>query len=316
MNLPNSSEPNGFQKILSVGLMGAVAFGGVMLFQAIAPFLIDLFQNIIMLALLGAIIGLPTLYLVFNPLVVWGFFKTLSMKLTAFLIKMDPLSVMDRYLDVLKENKANLERVEAVVSGKEIKISRKIKELNDGIADAKKYAQAALANQDEEQAGVYGSRYSALKESINMLTPMHNELKDNLNFLNKLSKNWGVAITKIGDQIAIKRDLYETLKETVGALRSTEDFINSDTEQGRLFGMSLKAFEDSVTSKMGYIAEFEKKANPILKKIELERTADSQQGLLELKQMFSDDLFLPTSFKDEPVKIGNIQTNKQNKFNF
>lgn len=292
MELPSSDKTNLVQKGIAFIILGAVLYGAVLLLNQVLPPITQLFRNIWMLLLYGVPLLLVGLYIISNPLVIWGFFKTLSYKLTSFLVKMDPLSVMDRYVEYLKKKLANLGETINVLSGKKIKLDRKIEELNARIEENIKKGRAAKKLNTEssiQQAALYGTKIQTDTGTLNMLQPMHERADKSLKFLNALSENWKFGIEKLEYQIEGKRAEYEIIKETTKGLKSAEDFINSDNEAAKLYGMSVKALEESVTQQIGYIDEFEKRSKGIMDNIEIEKQSIKDEGLAVIEQYMNDD---------------------------
>lgn len=295
LNLPSSDKTNGFQKIFAMILMAGTVFGGVLLFNKyIAPHMIDFFSNVWKMTLIGGPLVLIALYVISNPLVIWGFFKTLSWKFTSFLIKMDPLSVMDRYADYLVKKLANLNDSIKIVQGKEEKLLRKINTLEDEVRKNLKLGKAAIETGKNSQASLYGTKVAGDKQSILILTPLHQRACRSLKFMTTLSENWKYGIEKLRYEIDRKRSEYEIIKEVARGLKSADDFINSDNEAVRLYGEGVKALEESLTQKIGYIEEFERISKPLMDGMEIEKKAANDEGLAELeKYMENGNLLLP-----------------------
>lgn len=289
--LPLGDKTNGFQKALALGILGATVWGGIKLFNYIAPDVITLMKNIYWLIGLGTPLVLVSLYIISNPLVVWGFFKTLSWKLTAFLIKMDPLSVMDRYVDYLKKKLQALYITVNVLQGKKEKLDRRISILDGKIRENVKNGNAALKLEGPESnaASTFGVKVSTDKGTLKLLHPLQERIGKNLEFLQKLADNWKWGIEKLEYQISAKREEYEMIKETYKGLKTAEDFINSDSEAARNYGESLRALEENVTQKIGYIQEFERKSKDIMAGIDVERQVVKDEGLAALEEAMQDD---------------------------
>lgn len=304
------------QSILSYVILGLLGFGTIKVLNShVFPDLIWFLENLWMTALLGGGFAVTAYTIISNRTAFWMLYQTLISKLIAFFVKMDPLSVMDRYVEFLEQKLTNLNETINVLQGKNIKISRKIAELDSKMNEAINYGKAAITQQDQEQAGVYGSRLQNLRQSKEALLPIAQQLESSLIFLNRLSKNWGTSIVKLKDEIDIKREHFETVKATMGGLESAQEYINGGTEAGKLYGMSLKALEESLTQKMGYILEFEKKAAPMMKQIALEETANTQEGLRQLEAMFDNKLLLPTEFSQKQTVPVKVSVKTENKFN-
>lgn len=292
MELPSSDKTNLVQKGLAIIILGAVLYGAVLLLNQVLPPITQLFRNIWMLLLYGVPLLLVGLYIVSNPLLIWGFFKTLSYKLTSFLVKMDPLSVMDRYVEYLKKKLQNLGETITILAGKKVKLDRKIQELNARIKENVSKGKAARKiNTDSsmQQAALYGVKIGTDTNTLTMLIPIQERADKSLKFLNALSENWKFGIEKLEYQIEGKRAEYEIIKETTKGLKSADALINSDNEAAKLYGMSVKSLEESASQQIGYIEEFEKRSKGIMDNIEIEKQSIKDEGLAVLEQYMNDE---------------------------
>lgn len=294
-NLPNIQKLNGTQKLIALVMLGAVAFGGIVVFNKyVAPHLIDFTKNVWMLIALGAPLTFLTLYVISNPFVVWSFFKGLMWKLTKWAVKQDPLSIMDRYVEYLEKKLRNLGSTITILSGKKSKLDRNVNELQGKIEDNLRLGNAAKMQNKSNEASVYGVRVQTDKSSLRTLMPLQQRADKSLEFLKALSENWQFSIEKLKYQIQGKRTEYEIIKETTKGLKNAEDMINSDNEAAKIYGLSLKELEESVTQKIGYIEEFERKSKGIMSSIGIEKQAMMDEGLAELeKYMSGGELLLP-----------------------
>ena len=296
MGLPASlqDKTTGWQKGIAFALMGGTAYLIFMLLAAALPTLIAAAQSLVLLVGMAIVFGLPALYMITNPLVVWGFFKTLAWNFTKFLIKMDPLSVMDRYVEYLKKKIEGLGKAIEGLTGKRDKLSRKIDELNDTIAENTKFGKAAVAQGKNAAAGTYGIKIQTDRSTLNLLTPLLQRANRNLELMQQLSENWSTSVEQLTYQIQGKRAEFEIISETYKGLKTAEDFVNSDSTAAKLYGQSVLELENQVTQRMGYIEEFERKSKGLMSNISIEKEANMDAGLAELQQtMESGQLMLP-----------------------
>lgn len=296
-------KANGFQKILAVILLLGVVWGAV---KILTPFLKDL--NVFAwemwkLLLIGTPLVLLVLYIVSNPLLIWGFFKTLSYKLTAWLVKMDPLSVMDRYVEYLRKKVKNLGETIVVLKGKQSKYEREALTLEQAVQTNLKSGAAAKKLGKSTEASAFGIKVQTDMGTLERMKPTRQRLQSNLEFLQKLQENWTAGIDQLSYQVAAKRREYEINSEIYKGLKNAEDFINSDNEAAQLYGMSLQALEETVTQQIGYIEEFERKSKGIMSEIDISKQANADEGLAMLEKYIQDGNIQMPDFG----KIGGIQ---------
>lgn len=308
VQLPNSIQRlTGPQKIFAYALIAAAGFGVLKGFNHfVLPELDYLLSPKHMLWTFpcAAISAYAIFYVVTNPRIVWGFFKTLSWKLTAWLIKQDPLSTMDRYVDYLKIKRSQLIKAIQVLTGKKIKLDRTMSELQDHVNENLRLGAAAIKTKGSSspEASMYGVKVRTDNSTLQMFQPQKLRVDNALAFMNSLDENWKFSIEKLEYQIEGKRREYEIIKETAKGLRSTEAFLNSDNESARAYGIALKALEEEVTQSAGYISNFMDRSKDIMSAITIEKQAIKDEGLAELEKYMQNGKLLMPDFS----KIGGV----------
>lgn len=319
LSLNNGEKTNGLQKFFAFGLMAAVAWGAVKLFNYIMPDINEMFENLWKFALVGVPMILIVMYCVFNPLVVWGFFKTLSWKFTSWLIKMDPLSVMDRYVDLLKKKRANLQKTKLSLQANRQALERSMLELEGNIRDNLKRGAAAQEQGQTAIASVAGTKATTDNETLALYRPILEKLKKNCEFLEELDENWGVSIDKLSYTVDQKRKEYVTLKKMADVLGQAKEFANGESDAKKLYDQSVAALEESVTSKIATIEEFEKNSRTILGEMRVDKKVKMDEGLAAIdKYRKSGALNLDSITVEVPTQTIDFQEVKKvpSKFTF
>lgn len=306
--LSPQDKTNNVQKGLAFVILAGLVWGVVTLLNAIMPSINELLENIWVFLAYAVPLFLVGGYILTNPLVIWGLLKTLSYKLTSWIIKMDPLSVMDRYVEYLRKKLASLLLTIQVLVGKRSSLKRQIADLEKNIDANGKKGAAALEQGKTKDASLFGIKVKTDQNTLAMLRPLEARMDKSLNFLQLLAENWEYGIESLTYQIEGKRKEYEIVTATVKGLKTADDFINSDNEAAKLYGMGLKALEEDVTQKIGYIEEFERRSKDIMSGIEIEKAVIKDEGLKELeKYMQSNDLLLP-NFETREIQDISYQT--------
>lgn len=291
----NTGKVTGGEKFVRLALLGGLIFGGIKLFNSIAPDIIQLMKNIWWMIGLGVPLAFLTLYVISNPVMVWMQYKRLCRLITSGFIKMDPLSIMKGYLEYIVKKKSNLDNIRVKLQGREVKLERMIADLNKGITTNKKLGQAALTNKDTKQASQYGNFIAADKQSLELYTPLYDRIHANRIFLDELSENWGYSIESLAREIDRKEEEYKALKEAVRALKEAQSFAEAN-EATRLYQESLKALEENVSQKIAYIQDFETKSKKVMSSINNEKAMRSAEGMEALKELKDESFKLPADF--------------------
>lgn len=318
----SAQKPHPLEKFLRLLILGGLIYGGIKLFNYFAPELITAFQNFWVLVLAGVPAVALILYVVSNPGFIWSSYKNLCRKITSFFIKLDFLSYMDSYVEILKDKRKNLKKSKEFITGKKVKLSNEISKIVKRIEDNLKLAKAAKQLNDNMKAGHYASMASGDKQTLEIYQPMETKIKANILFLDKLDENWGYSIEKLEHEVERLRTQYETMSEMAKALGQAEEFAAGDTEHARIYKMSVSALEESLSQKIATIEEFEKNSKNVMGGIDLEKQVMNNEGMDLLDQyMQNDSLFLPADFgttKDIEAQIISSkplsQSSKNNEF--
>lgn len=304
--LPSSSGPKLPEKIARwapfIGI-GAVLF---YFWGQIVPFVKDTMQNTALALAYGIPSAIVLGALVLYPTFWWMQYKNIVHWFMSLLIKMDPLSFMERYVDILREKLANLNKIKVQLKGRLVESERRLTNLSHDIADNLKKGAAAKKLGDLDTASLCGERARGAKESMDLFTPNHERLKKSTDFLDILSKNWGMSIIKLSEQVARKREEFTVLRDQAKALNQAEAFLSGDTPEGRIYQESLKALEESVTQKIAYINDFEDRSKDILAGIKVENQMQHDEGLSMLDSyMQNGTLLLPDDYSAPVPKFRN-----------
>lgn len=290
------------EKFVRLLMLGGIAFGAIKAYNFIAPDINMFIHNLWYLLGFGVPLAVLVGFAITNPMFLWMGFKTISRKITGFFIKLDPLSFMDRYVDLLIKKKANLDKIKTHLAAKKLSLERKIDETHEKIRENTRLGKAAVSMGNQQQAAMYGELLAGNKESIELYTPIYEKMNKNLTFLDNVSENWGYSIEKLSATIVRKREEFEALRDAANALNQATEFINGNTEEGRIYKESIVALEANVSEKIAFIDEFEKNSKNIMESINIEKTANRSEGLQALQDEFGDKLLLP----DDWLKTGSV----------
>lgn len=320
-NLPSTKLGNDpiLEKIFRYGFLIVLIYAGVKLFNYVAPDINEMLENLWLMAAMGIPALIIILYVLQNPSFIWMSYKNLCKKFTGFFIKMDPISYMDRYVDILEEKMIKLKQSITNLNAQKIKLERTINDTKNSMQENFDKASAAKKLNRIEQCNHFVQMGSSDKQSLELYVPIFSKMEKNLNFLEKLEENWGYSIDSLKHEIDRKKQEYLTLKETAKAIGQAQEFASGNTEEAKIYQQSVLALEESVTQKIAYIEKFEKDSKNIMQGIDLEKQMMTDKGydLLE-KYEANSAIFLPQEswLKDENLlrKSNQISNNDNSEF--
>lgn len=295
MELTKMSGRNGvnkthwLEKIFRIAIPAGLIFLGMKFFNSlIAPVLILFLQNIWWTIGLGLPLAFIVIYVLSNPSFIWMTYKNICRKITEALVKIDFLSYMDSYVEILKKKLANLKASKTRLEGKYQKLTRIIERINGEFDENMKAASAAKKRQLVNQAEALSSKAISDKNSIELYLPIAERMRKNLDFLNKLEENWGLSIEKLEHEVKRKREEYENLRDMADTIGEVEKFISGESDSAKTYKMSLEALEESLTQKIARIEAFERDSKSMMDKIDLEKQMNVDEGMSLLDQYEND----------------------------
>lgn len=298
--LDKPQKAHWLEKVLRLAIPVGLIWGGIKLFNFIAPSIIDFLTNIWVILGIGVPLAMLVLYVMKNPKFIWMSYTNMCRKITAFFVKLDFLSYMDSYVDTLIEKLANLRKSKTFLVGKKVKLENQMNSLVKNIDENLRKAKAAKDLGDKTLSNHHASLASSDRQTYDVYKPMLAKMNANISFLDRLETNWALGIDKLKHEVNRMRTQYETMSEMAKAVGQAEEFANGNTEEARIYKMSVNAFEESLSQKIAAIDEFEKNSKNIMASLDLERKMTENEGTELLDQYIANgsSLFLPESDDD------------------
>lgn len=293
--------------VLRIAIITGIVYGGSLLVNAVLPTVntaLDLIENSLLKTLAIAAIATPIAfvvgYVLLNPMFVWMSYLGIVRKITSFFIKMDPLSYMDSYADLIESKLRKLRDIVIVsLLGKQKSLQRLINEAKDTATKEAKLGLAAREIGNKNQMALHGNAVANAKSTVDTFTPLLNSLNQKIDFLQKLAENWDYSAQQLRQTIDVKRREYQVLSTTVAGLKEAESWINSDNEAARVYAESVKALEENVTQKLGYIDQFESNSKGLMETMALEKEVRTTDGIAALDAFDENQqFFLPTDWNN------------------
>lgn len=297
-------KPHWMEKIIRLAIPAALIYGGIKLFNAFSPTLIEFFNNFWHVVLIGAPAVFLSMYVLQNRTFLSMAYKTICRKITSFFIKMDPLSFMDRYVDLLRAKRKGLQASKLNLKASKTQLERDMAELKKNIDEKMRMSKTAKNMGDTGEASHQAGLAMTDKGSWDLYAPILHKMETNLIFLDKLDENWGRSIEKLSHTVEAKRKEFTTLKTMAKALNCAEEFAKGDTEANRIYKESVLALEEKVTQSLAYIEQFETDSKGVMKSIDIEKQMQSDEGLEMLAQYEKNgSLFLEEDYSKFQLQI-------------
>lgn len=249
----------------------------IVLYYLLPP-LVTIFANLWLLAILA----IPVVFVVMNPMLMWNVFKQLSWQLTKKLISSDKLGYMYRYHEYLLLKLDSLNGSINNVTAIKIKLQRKIGELEQRINTNKQNA----AVYQKEDFNRYKILITSLATKIDIdtkqleaLLPKVVNIEKQEKYLKELSEGMSANAEQLKYTLDAKAEEYKLLKELAEASGTASEFLKGNSEEYKLYQESLVQIENSVTSYTATVENFERQVRPMLDTMSADKNVSEQNGL-------------------------------------
>lgn len=294
--MPSSGGPEAsttvfekFLRYLPIILVGAGVF---YFWGTIVPFVEETLKHTLRAAIYAAILLIVGGF-------VWNYSSFILMTyhsvckwVASFFIKMDPLSYMDRYADILSAKWKNLNKGIVSIKAELITANNEMEADKKTVEDNVKLGTAAKEMGKTQQAASFGLEARNAQESINLALPGKLRLERSLEFMQAMSENWEYSIKGIRSFNARKRKDYIRLKRNAKILKNSQEFLRGETPEAQIYLESVKVAEEQMSNWLAFANDFEERAKPILEGAEIDKTVRTNEGLAMLEE-FKSKLMLP-----------------------
>jgi hypothetical protein len=287
-------KTNANQKLFAFVLLAAAIYGVVKVGNVVLPELIAFVTNVWTFLLVFVPLALIVLFILKNPFIIWTFFKTLSWELTKVMIKMDPLSVMDRYVEYLWKKIQNLEKSRTALGGTKEKQKREIERLQRSVTDHMDKAVAAEDSGDTTTARLSAMKAETDKSTLKIYIPIYEKIEKNYVFLGELLENWKSSHEGLQYTVKAKRQEAEGIRQMEKSLKDAEEYTGAFTEAKRVYEESVRQLEIQVSNGIAKIDAFEESSKSVSDGIKVEKKMLENRGLKAIEEYRKNkELFLP-----------------------
>ena len=285
-------------------LIGALVAAGYGLIQ-IMPTLITLAENMIYLgAMLGGLFILG--YMVLDQRVrtlIWYFYKSIIRKATGVFIQLDPVAIIEGFLEDLREKMTDMQNQIGKLKGQIRIIKEKIKEKEEKIAHFRDLALAArnigdngrmnLNNRNAEREIDASEKFSILAEKTEKLYMV----------LDKMRKYSGIMVEDITHEVEVKKEEREIIRTSHSVMKSAVNIINGNSDRKVIFDQAMEFIADDIGMRIGEMESFMDGTQDFMANMDLENAMYEERGMKALDEWANkvDEKFDAANY-ESPVK--------------
>ncbi len=291
-------KPKSFWKrpegVTGMIFLGAGVIGVGYLLMLILPALIAGTLGIIKLT--GLIMVLAAMiYLVLDPkmrnLVSYGY-KSIMRAITGVFVQLDPIGVLQSYVDDLKGNLRKMNKQIGNLRGQMHKLAETIK--NNKRQISSNLAMASKAKERDKQAVmVLKSRKAGrLQESNVKLEDLYKKMEVLYRVLTKMHENSEILLEDIVDQVEVKKQERKAIRASHSAMKSAMNIIAGNSDKRYMFDMALEAIADDVGNKIGEMERFMDLSSNFMDSVDLQNGIFEEEGMKMLEKWEKDGVSL------------------------
>jgi len=261
------------------GGLGYLIFSNI---NAIMGFVATTIGLVASLAVLGVI-----LYMVLDPKMrnlVWYMYKSVMRKVTGMFVNIDPIGVLESYVDDLKDNLQKMSQQIGSLKGQ----MRKLKTIMDTntkeIDNNMKLASLAKERGKEKQMILSSRKAARLKEVNKKYDALHSKMQVLYRILSKMYQNSEILLEDTKDNVQLKKQERNAIRASHSAMKSAMSVISGDPDKRAMFDMAMEKIADDVAGKVGEMERFMEMSSGFMDSIDLQNGVFEEEGMKMLEQ--------------------------------
>jgi hypothetical protein len=269
------NRPGGkFGTIAGLGILVAIGY-------YVLPILTKVVWNTLNFGIALACLGV-FLYCVTHRKFRLGFFylyEILMKKFVGVVIELDPFIIAEDYINDMQEEREKLFKQATEVDAQKEKIHAKIREKDGEISKLMSKAQVAKEKGMMPELGNATRQIGRLKEYIQQLSPIHDNLSRIGDYLTKVHKNSAYLIEDAKNELELKKDLYKSVTSGNRALTSALKIFKGDPEKKLMVEQSMEFLKEDIASKLASMKKAISYSSDFMKSIDLDNATYEKEGL-------------------------------------
>jgi phage shock protein A len=211
-------------------------------------------------------------------------YKSAMRKITSFFVTIDPIGILENYVDDLADNLRKMGKQIGNIRGQMRKLKTLIKEnveeMNQNLRIAQKAKEKGIQNQM-----VLASRKAArLKETNQKYAELLSKMEILYRVLTKMYQNSEILLEDTKDQVKLKKEERKAIRASHSAMKSAMSVISGDADKRQLFDAALEEIADDVANKVGEMEQFMEMSSNFMESVDLQNGIFEEEGVKMLEQ--------------------------------
>jgi len=250
-------------------------------------FITSLLKNLITTILLFLVLGV-ILYVLFDKrfrALVWYMYKSFMRWITGVFVQIDPIKILESYVDYLKKNLFEMNEHIAKLKGQMQKLKSIIDNNRSEMEAAMQIAEQAKKKNNMEVVAVNTRQYGRLKDANERYNVLLSKMEVLYRVLAKIYKNSGFLIQDTENEVRMKKQEAIAIRQGYSAMKRAMSIISGDPDKKAIFDLAMETIVDDVSNKIGEMERFIELSASFIDSVDLQNAVYEQKGLELLEKL-------------------------------
>ncbi len=274
------------------GKLGAVILIGIIIILGvyagpIGAFVMGLMAVTWKLVLFIVTVGI-LLYVLLDPKfrnLMWYMYKSFMRWLTGMFVQIDPIKILESYIEYLYKNLQEMDVHIGKLKGQIAKIKSIVEKNKREMEQSLKMAEQAKKQGNMELVAINTRQFGRLKDSNERYNSLLGRMELLYRVLSKIHKNSGYLIKDTENEVRMRKQEYQAIKQGHSAMRRAMSIIQGDPDKKMIFDMATEAVVEDVHNKIGEMERFIEISGSFIDSVDLQNGVYEQAGLELLEKM-------------------------------
>lgn len=236
-------------------------------------------------------------------------FKMAMKKLTSAIINMDPIAVMELYVDRMTEKRAKVREARDKLKGQKRKLEDQLRSSEGEYKNAMGIAEQARMSGNATQLQLQARKSARLEElARDTLMPLLSQISAHVDAADKVYEATGFIIDDMTDDIRVRKIRQENVKASFSLMSASKEILEGGSAERLMYDEAAEADLNSYYQKLGAVDAFLEDSKPVLDGFDLQNGVYEQQALARIEQWRSGQSFdfnsnVLSQRKAEPVLL-------------
>ncbi len=268
--------------IFGIAILGAAAYLLYPIIAALVTMTFTIIQLVIALSVLALMV-----YMILDPKfrnLVWYMYKSVMRWITGVFIQIDPIGVIESYVDDLKSNLKKMGKQISNLRGQMRKIKAEVQKNQEMMQRNLDLASRAKDKGKDNIMVLKSRKAGRLRDSNMKLQDLYKKMEVMYRVLCKMYENSEILLEDIQDEVSVKKREREAIRASHSAMRSAMNIIAGDKDRRMMFDQAMEVIADDVGKKVGEMEHFMEISDNFMESIDLQNGVFEEKGLEMLEK--------------------------------